>query len=437
MSSRSPKHVRLRRALVVGSVALLALTASGCEHYEPPCRVGAEEVLLDGVGSSGVLSLRGDGDTVASGFHYADNVIPSSPFPTGIEVAIITQDGDVAERHLVPAPSALVARKGSTDSIGGVWTGKGVVYYWVEKLTQTAADGSSSISSSLQVQFVSTDGQEGAFIPRPNGDCKSCEIRISAAWSPAGVSVLYAKVPSANSNATAPEQPDAGFIVVSVDGVTTATGSLPWVASTIGALASVEGALPRIENVAGTLVVKTERGMWAVDPVITPRAGPVSVLNAESAIALWDVERDDVVTVSARTLIVSPNAGNCATGTTASSVGEDSDLIFQRYTNSGALHGQAERISTGSRLESLAGADGHYGVVFMGGQSQYFAFLDAAGNKIGGDIEIGTPLAPIAAGGSRACSRSAEVLSAGGRGRFVRLSFAGGRIGRREIICAQ
>jgi hypothetical protein len=454
--TRSP--VRSRGGRVLGLVLWVGVVV-GCERYESPCRVGSEQSVLEGIGSSASLTLSANGNTLVTWFRYAEEggvTGPSNPLlvriPTGVEIANINPDGNVADRQLVAAPSALVKRKGSTDSIGAVWTGKGAVFYWVEKSTQTAPDGSSATSSNLKVQFVAVGGQEGDFRSPPNGDCHECGVRVSAASSPGGVSVLYAKVPSASSSTPIPEQPDANFMALSADGAIITTGTLPWVASTMrsspqsGGLGlptvptfSSGGNLPRVENLVDTLVVKTERGVWAIDPGFVQIAGPIT--DALDALLLWDVKKDVATTVSTRILLTLPDAGGGAGVTSA--VGEEPDLTFQRFDNDGSFRGRSQRVSTGSQLKSFAGGGGQYGVVFSSGQSRYFALLDGNGSKIGGDMEIGSVQSTAVAtpgtalGVLEAASVGGEVLSAGGAGRFIHLSSDGGRVRRREIVCAQ
>ena len=196
------------------------------------------------------------------------------------------------------------------------------------------------------------------------------------------------------------------------------------------------GGLPRVESVSGTLVVRTDRGTWAVDPTFAPLAGPLSVV--QNAAFLWDVKGGNAVVVSPSDLLALHDAGSAA------AIGDEPDLIFQRFDNSGSARGRSQRVSTGAvRRSSLAGADGQYGVVFTGGQSQYFALLDAQGAKVGGDMGIGSAPTPTAAtpgttfGGFGIASQDADALSARGSGQFVRLSFDGGRVRRREILCGQ
>lgn len=433
-------------AVTTGSVA-------SCERYEPPCHAGANGIVLEGIGSSPSVALNADGSAIVTWFRYGDDgtAAPSGSrsarTPTGLEIAVLEGDGAIADRRSVDAPSSLVKRKGNTDGIGAVWTGQGVIFHWIEKSTQTAPDGSSTTSSDVAVQFVAVGGREGALRTPAGGSCVDCAFRVSAAPSAAGmVSLLYAKVPTANlgAHAAAPERPDANFLTLGADGTVAAAGNVPWVAATItptppsgGGLGIPESSAgsspPRVENVAGALIVRTERGAWAVDPRFAQVAGPVADL--QDALLLWDVERDAVATISARTLLAMVDGGS------TNGVGEEPDLIFRRFDNSGSPRSRPERVSTGAQLKSFARSAERYGVVFASGQNRYFALLDRNGNKIGGDIEIDSAVPPsvtpgLALGGFGASS-GFDALSAGASGGFVRLSSDGQRVHRREIICAR
>ena len=95
-----------------------------------------------------------------------------------------------------------------------------------------------------------------------------------------------------------------------------------------------------------------------------------------------------------------------------------------------------QRVSTGETVYSLAvDSTGSYGLVFSADGRDYFAEIDAAGTKRGGDVDLGAASA-FDEGGVLIEQYGEHLVSAMAPGRFVDVYVENGALGRREVVCA-
>jgi hypothetical protein len=374
--------------------------------------------IVSGENGSSVVSwlVFPDAPDAGGGLGFAD---ATPVIPSRAEVALLGTDGTLTSHTSFALPSALAARRGGVTSVGVNWTGEGVLFNWIEAVDSTAADGATTSTQTLKLQFVATDGSNGNEIAPAHAECAQCTLFASLASFDSGVSVLYAGTPLPATAST----PTAGFAQLSSSGELVASGALPWLIPALDAGGTTTGSPPSVQAPGSDLLVVTATQAWNVDPDLTRGAGPLAIPEAGTVAVSWNAAANDAVL--AWTAPFGVDGG----------VGDDPDLYFQRADNSGRPTTTVERISTGTSVYAvLADGAGSYGVLFFASDvgHDYFDFVDATGAKRGGDLDLG--LTGVSAVTSY---QDLHALSALGPGRFLDVYLGNsGNLGRREVLCA-
>ncbi|MDB4997491.1 MAG: hypothetical protein JWM74_4923 [Myxococcaceae bacterium] len=341
----------------------------------------------------------------------------STPIPAAVEVVVVDRAG-AARRSKLAAPAALAARRGSTTTIGAVWTGAGVVWHWVETTTTTAPDGVVDTTSALHFVFVGEDGHESRAVA-PNTTCAGCTFAVSVATTATGALALYdgvATLPPAGPSVAAHAP---SFVAFSRDGTIADSGSASW----LGA-----GGAARLRSAGDRTIVIRGTAIWSVDDRAQPIAGPVR-LPFPVGVAAWWGNGGDIAfawpNVAAAPLSGAQEAAEPALGGT--SVGAETDILLERGNDRGVVDGVARVTTGGSAQDITRDAEGTYGILTSSLDGDVFVLVDAGGHKLGGDVAVGGETASV----------GNHVLRAPSPRTFVDVRASGSSLTRREITCAR
>ncbi len=426
---------------VLRSIALAMIAASvpACkQRYASPCTVSravAIDVASTEVRDAGVLGgpafalvdapsgeilairqvLAQTSDAGAADAAGLGAQLGGTPIPSAVEVVVVDAAGS-ARRSTLAAPAALAARRGSTSTIGVVWTGAGLVWHWVETTTTTAPDGAVDTTSDLRFVFVGEDGRETRAAVA-DAKCANCTFAVSVATTATGALALYDGVTTASAGGPAIAASPPSFVAFSREGTPLANGPVSW----LGA----GGA--RVRSAGNRTIVVRGVAVWSVDDRAQPIAGPLRLPFPVGVAAWWGNGGD--IAFAWPNLASASLSGTEATEPPlgATSVGAETDILLERGNDRGVVDGVA-RVSTGGSVQDITrDSDGTYGVLTSSVDGDVFVLVDAGGHKIGGDVLVGGETASV----------GNHVLRSPSPRTFVDVRASGSSLMRREITCAR
>ena len=458
------------------AMALLPALPSCGDSYEPPCRVTSRDVLLPASETAGrldaialsegkdgavialaLLPMRGEtGDAGeagdASDAHDAsdagDEPPPAFTAPN-VLVAIIDANATSPRlTHTFAPPSALVARRDSTQSIGATFTGDGVLFHWIETATSTAADGTVTTSAAAKRQRVDLEGREAPVAVDPALACTHCTIDTVYASLGASTLAIVRQTP----DDSAPLSAKASTRLVAFDASGKKTGAIdvePLLGG--GTLAGAGGpisgglgtsAIGSPSSFSAKLYVRGGRFVATVGRNVAFFDGSLAVKNGPFSLPSASAELDTSLGDQDIAWIGTLSAGDAAA---AASVDELPDLLFESRRASGSDRITPVRISASTGVLLVTRNEGRVGILHSVGTT-YFSLVGEDGKKIGGDLALPPTRAASTAGVAQGddsfgsdnvvgdpATRS-RLLSPADRTHFVVFA-AGGDVTREVITC--
>lgn len=440
---RAGRIARLASLCAGASVILVASLCAvpaqlGCSRFTEPCHLSEEVTLFADPGmdsSTGSLLEGPSGETVLRFIAYAKTgadagaeggdtaeagvlgglgpATPTAlPVPSKAEIVVIPGPQGGTLRGAYAAPLALSARAGSTFDIDATYTGKGVLFSWVEQSTRTEPDGKVHTGGALRQAFAT--GAE----PPPSVDvvsCDDCTIH-SAPVATRDTTFLFYAVQELGKKATS--------TVLRISPAGDAVERLP-----MPAWLGPQGSVPRVSASNGALVVRLAGGSYVAGGDLALSAGPF--VPSGSALSFVQGDGDPY---AAWLEVPGSTSGTDGGGTTFGDLGFESasgdvgqGLMLGRFSQGGAI----TRLSTASNILGVARDLDRFGVAFASGDREYFALAGADGEKVGGDIDLGAQLSTsLGAQGNRRVIRSPR-----GPHTFSVMGLSGGTLRSREVSC--
>lgn len=158
-----------------------------CAPYEAAGRLERDAVVVEGLGDLATLEERADGSVVCVEPRY--DTSKAGGGPSRIEASIVDRGGSTRRIEL-PAPSALVARKGNTEAFAAHLVGDRVAVRWIERDVESGPDGIPTTTQRVRVALVERTGQEVA-PPLVVAECQNCILQVNEIEAAKGLLVAY------------------------------------------------------------------------------------------------------------------------------------------------------------------------------------------------------------------------------------------------------
>lgn len=386
--------------LFVAAGALLAAVVSvvpaqlGCSRFAEPCHLAGEVTLFASARSGAPELLEGpSGETVLRFVTYATSSADagaeggsdgslgaiggfgtvsaaSSPVPSKVDLVVYPgpQGGTLEASYA--APLTLAGRVGSTANIGATYTGHGVLYSWLEESTRTDPDGKVHAGAALRYALST-----GADAPTAQDvvSCDDCAITVAPVSTKTATFLFYAVQRQGTPGESTVLRLGAAGDVLSTQALPKALGP--------------PGSVPRVFGSNGALVARLPGGSYVVRDDLSLGAGPFVPTGSSLSFVYGDGDP------YAAWLAVPGTSNGADAGTAAigdigfeGAVDVGQDLMLGRFTSGDAT----TRLSTASSITGVARDGDRFGVAFVSGDREYFALAGADGQKVGGDIDIGS-----------------------------------------------
>jgi hypothetical protein len=259
------------------------------------------------------------------------------------------------------------------------------------------------IRRKLVIQRLFLDGKVDSPISLPGMECIDCIVRVDSACRGDVATVTFNHWPI-------DEQ------------VLSPTRALSWNLSTDNIVVSPldwkEPALPKdisaLRSDADCFWLIQGQTAWVVDEQVSLWSGPFT-LPSSNTLMRWSEDRLQSLVVWSQ----APSDNRF----------EDS-FFMNRFDGHGRPLHSAKRLGTTAHVLALAEDDDDFAVISHDDGVYSFAWMDASGVRIGGDMPLTTPGID-----SQRFPSSSHLLRALGQGRFISLKGTEGQLWRREIRC--
>jgi len=422
-------------AAAVGVASAFVLPPQlGCSRFTERCHLEGETTLYSDPslsGSSGTLFDGPSGEMVLQFITYAKSAADAGAeggadeggitFPSGIgstmsgaavpeKVVLVAIDGAGSVKSTFASPLELSQRVGGVTGIDVTYTGKGLLFSWIEQQTSTDDHGKVHTRETLRYGFAT-----GA-VPPPAHDvvsCGDCTIESAAASTKSTTFLFYAVQAQGKPGQSA-------LLRLTPDGSVVATEPLP---KTLGAA----GTVPRVMTSNGALLARLAGGSYVVRDDLALAAGPFVPTGSSLSLVIGD--GDPYATwLAVPGASATPDAGAVAADLgfdTSGDIGQD--LMLGSFSPGGVI----TRLSTASIVIGVARDNGTFGVAFSSNDREYFALAGADGQKVGGDVDIGAAMSTnLGTLGNRRVIRSSR-----GPAHFSVLGLSGTKLTSREVTC--
>lgn len=385
---------------------------ASCARPDPSaCRVEGERTL----GEVASADPRGafvpaDGEGRVALFFLREATDAGNPLslPSGVAAIAVDPTGVATPARTYKTHSRLAARAGSTEVVGAVWTPREVVWHWVERVTETGADGVLRSEARLVLGRVREGGAEDAAIEPEAARCSDCRIAVDGVAYDGAAVLVFAAAPETKTspNVGALGTPGLlahGTVRVSPQGIEV-TSPLPGAALPVDTSA-------RLDVIGGRLWLLSRGWQQPVDAQMRPAGAPVPRPNPTDSL---------VIPAAGETSVV----WTALTGDTSDSTKGGGALSLRTFDDRGAT-GPTIRVSSTSRALAAAREGDRFAVLHAAGAVTWLSVVAASGRKLGADVAIG----------SASEGASARTLFARDRQRWLDLEAANGKLVAREIVC--
>jgi hypothetical protein len=418
VATRAGTLTRVNRGRAIAALALLLAIAPQASCARPDasaCRVEGERVL----GQVASADPRGafvpaDGEGRVALFFLREPSDAGNPLslPSGVAAIEIDAVGAAKPSRSYKTHSRLAARAGSTEMVGAVWTPRGVVWHWVERVSTTEADGTLRSEARLVLGRVDESGEEDAAVEPEAARCADCRIAVDGVAYDGAAVLVFAAAPEAKTNGGAGANVAVlGATALLAQGVVRVSAQAVEITSPLPGAALPVDTSARLDVVGGRLWLLSRGWQQPVDAAMRPAGFPVPRPNPVDSL---------LIPGGAETAVV----WTALTGDTGDPTKGGGTLTLRTFGAEGA-NGPALQVSSSARAVAAARSGDRFAVLHTAGAVTWLSVVSASGSKLGADVPVG----------SATESAPGRALLARDRTRWLDLEAANGKLVAREIVC--